>query len=275
LRSGNCGSVHIGGGEPFLDFEGLLVLIRELRREGIRLDYIETNAFWAADDDAADRINALASEGVPALCISLDPYHAEYVPYGLPLKLAQKCRNAGLGFFLWKEEFLPVLSKLAPERSHSRAEMEQGLSRDYIAETASAYGIQPGGRAVNIEEEYLPARPAETLLDDVPCRGLLSTGHFHVDGEGFFIPPGCTGLRIPLAEIVGGIPEKKYPLFEALYTGGIRSLWQFAAARGFTDQNKGYPSKCGLCFHLRRYLVPEGFSELDPEHYRESLGYYR
>ena len=76
LVSGGIGSVHIGGGEPFLDFQSLLAVIRELAETGIVLDFIETNAFWASQEHQTD-----------TLCISLDPFHAEYVPVRMPLYL--------------------------------------------------------------------------------------------------------------------------------------------------------------------------------------------
>jgi hypothetical protein len=283
LKAGRCGSVHIGGGEPFLDFEGLLVMVRALSGAGIRLDYIETNAFWVKSGEekaAGRRIDALMEAGVDALCISVDPFHAEYVPYGRPLLLARLCEKRGMGYFLWREEFLPLLSRIEGETIHSRAEMEERLSPGYIRKAADAYGITLGGRAVNIEEEYAgqKARNAEELLDDDPCRGLLSTGHFHVDFHGNFIPPGCTGLRLPLAELVAGIAPGKYPVFEALYERGIRGLWELAGDAGFTA-NTAF-SKCNLCFHLRRFLsgIRAGgrpaFAELDADHYEESLKYY-
>jgi hypothetical protein len=272
LRQGGCGSVHIGGGEPFLDFEGLLGVIGELRRAGIRLEYVETNAYWSGGEEAAERLKRLGEAGVGTLCISLDPFHAEYVPYGAPLRLARLCEETGMGYFLWKEGFLRSLSPLEPDKPHSRAEMEQSLGPDYIAAAAEAYGIQLGGRAVNIEREYRPSRPVETLLDHSPCRGLLSTGHFHVDREAFFIPPGCTGIRLPLAEVLEGIPGGKYPAFEALYRGGIGALWDLARRYGFVPES-GCPSKCGLCFRLRHYLAAYDFAELDGNHYAESLKY--
>jgi hypothetical protein len=274
LRRGGCVSVHIGGGEPFLDFEGLLRVIGELRRAGIRTEYAETNAYWAGGGDAAERLKRLGESGLDTLCISLDPFHAEYVPYGAPLHLARLCEETGMGYFLWKEEFLRSLSRLEPDKPHSRAEIEQSLGPDYIAAAAGAYGIQMGGRAVNIEGEYRPLMPAETLVDHAPCRGLLSAGHFHVDREGFFIPPGCTGIRLPLEEVVDGIPGGKYPVFEALYQGGIGALWDLARRCGFVPGPGGYPSKCGLCFRLRHYLASRDFAELDGNHYRESLKYY-
>jgi hypothetical protein len=275
LNRGNIGSVHIGGGEPFLDFEGLLGVIGALRESAIRLDYIETNAFWAAGASAAAKIEALLSQGVEALCISIDPYHAEYVPYHYPLLLAKKCDAAGLGYFLWKREFLSILSPLDGNRVHGRAEMEEHISGAYIRDTAAAYGLRLGGRAVNIEEEYGDYHLIEDLTGKTFCGELLSTGHFHVDPRGYFIPPGCTGLRIPLAEAVGGIPAKKYPVFEALYRGGLKELLGLAKSLGFTEDKKGYPSQCNLCFQMRAFLARNGtFPELDGEHYQESRGYY-
>jgi hypothetical protein len=277
LREGGCSSVHIGGGEPFLDFQGLLRAIRELQRAGIALEYIETNAFWAEDKKTArEWLGALRAGGVDTLCISLDPYHAEYVPYGLPLALAKLCEETRMGYFLWKQEFLRALSKLPPGQAHRRAVMEGAIGADYIGQTARAYGIRFGGRAVNIEEEYAAQRQsAAALQDGGPCTKLLSTGHFHVDLDGCFIPPGCTGIRLPLAEVVRGIPGGKYPAFEALYGQGLGGLLELAREAGFSEDRGGYPSPCGLCFEARRYLAGRGFAELDPAHYEESLKYYR
>jgi hypothetical protein len=274
LRQGGIGSVHIGGGEPFLNFEGLLMAIRELKAAGITLDYIETNAAWVNDDkDTVKKLKALIAEDVSALCISVDPFHAEYIPYALPLRLAHICDETGMDYFLWKQQFLKTLSRLDPDNAHSRAEMEEILMPEYISNTAGLYGLHWGGRAVNIEEEYAPAIPAAQILNDDPCHTLLSTGHFHVDMDGFFIPPGCTGIRLPLAEAVDSIPDGKYPVFESLYHGGTAALIKLAKEHGFVPK-QAYPSRCNLCFHTRRFLSSKGFAELDSRHYEESVKYY-
>jgi hypothetical protein len=91
---------------------------------------------------------------------------------------------------------------------------------------------------------------------------------------GFFLPPGCTGLRLPLEEVIAGIPAGKYPVFETLYRSGIPRLLELAQTYGFKEDAKGYPSKCNLCFQVRRYLSSHTFAELDPVHYEESLKYY-
>ena len=279
LRKGGCASVHIGGGEPFLDFDGLLMVIRKLKEADITLDYIETNAQWVVEaqtlKEARRKLECLLAEGAGTLCISIDPYHAEYVPYSAPLALADLCEKTGMDYFLWKREFLRALSRIDPQKTHSRTEMEKAFSRDYIHNTAKLYGIGYGGRALNIEREFGDLSPTESFAgESAPCRNLLSTGHFHVDMFGYFIPPRCTGIRVPLSEAVDGIPEGKYPAFEALYSGGVSSLLDLARGHGFSPNQEGYPSKCNLCFYLRHFLCEKGLPELDKTHYEEALKYY-
>jgi len=284
LNKGRIGSVHIGGGEPFLDFPGLLTVIRCLANTGVRLDYIETNAFWANDPKANEYIKTLINEGVEALCISIDPFHAEYVPWGYALDLAEKCDKQGLGYFLWKPEYIRLLSNLDRNKRHSHEELKSALREDYVGRTAYAYGIGFSGRAINIEDEFFYQKThdpditdsIEGLLDTEPCENLLSTGHFHIDLDGFFIPPGCTGLRLPLEELLEGAETGKYPVFEALYKGGIKALYELALKQGFSA-DKTFASKCNLCFYLREYLSTRGYAkmhlaELDDDFYRQALG---
>ena len=277
LAKGRIGSVHIGGGEPFLEFDGLLALTGELRDADIQLDYVETNAFWADSPSARERIRALRDGGVPALCISLDPFHAEYVPWDSPLRLARLCDEAGMDYFVWKKEFIPALSKLEKGKIHSRAAMEAVISPGYIAETAAAYGIRLGGRAVTIDEAYTAKKSVDDLMADAaggrPCGDLLSSGHFHVDMAGYFLPPLCTGLRLPLAELLEGVMPGKYPVYETLCEKGPAALFDFARFHGFGPEKSGYTSVCNFCFYIRRFLSGKGFMELDREHYEEALKY--
>ena len=273
LRSAGCRSVHIGGGEPFLDFDGLLLLVRTLRDAGISVEYVETNAYWATDHRECEaRLRELIRAGADTLCISLDPFHAEFIPIELPLSLAESCVNAGFGYFLWQDRYLPAMARLDRSKTHSRTEMEELISPRYILETARSYGLHFGGRAICIEEEYFAHKPVSEILDDSPCRRLLSGGHFHVDMFGRYIPPGCTGIAIPLSEAVQGIPDGKYPVFEALLSGGSKSLLEYAESLGFVSNKDGYPSGCALCFHIRAWLCENALSpELDPEHYAHSF----
>ena len=287
LREGGCTSVHIGGGEPFLDIGGLVMLLETCRRCGITVEYIETNAFWAADENLAVKyLRALTAAEADTLCISLDPFHAEYVPPALPIKLAEMCRREGFGYFLWQEKYRAVLSRLkAPHKVHTRAELEVRLSYDYVLDTSQTYGLKFGGRAMSIEAEYGTPRPLAEITgaspedspsraaQKKPCRNLLQSGHFHVDLHGRYIPPGCTGIAIPLEEAVHGVSYGKYRAFDTLVTGGVAALFDLAQGLGFKPE-PAYTSSCALCVNIRHWLSgQDGFPELDAEHYGASLTY--
>ncbi|MDR2933468.1 MAG: radical SAM protein [Oscillospiraceae bacterium] len=276
LKRGGCHSVHIGGGEPFLDFEGLIGVARALGDAGAGIDYVETNAFWAKDAQRTlEKVERLLGAGVDTLCISIDLYHAEYVPWERPVFLAEMCRKAGMGFFLWQERFLAPLSGLRGDRAHTRDEIAAAAGARYIIDTARQYGLRYGGRALNIEAEYGTRTPVNALLDAAPCTSLLSGRHFHVDVYGRFIPAGCTGLSLPLNEIVDGVPAGRYPVFSALLDAGIFGLYSFAREHGFIPDSAGYTSRCALCFHIRHFLTLSGcYDELDVEYYPAALAYY-
>ena len=271
LKKGSCRSVHIGGGEPFLNFDGLLSLVQALTDNNISIDYIETNASWATNDYKIKKyMQALLRAGADTFCISIDPYHAEFIPYGQPLELARICKAKGFGFFLWQERFLSCLKHLNPIKTYSRAELEELIGKDYIYKTAESYRIGYQGRAITIENEYEKKRPIESLLDTTPCYRLLSTDHFHIDMYNRFIPPRCTGIAINMDELLEGLPRFKYPAFEALLLGGIKKLFGYAISKGFVPNSKGYTSKCSLCFYIRKYLSNH-CTELPKKHYKESL----
>jgi hypothetical protein len=220
----------------------LLELVRTASKAGITVEYIETNAYWAKDKQQVKaQLKELAHAGADTLCISHDQFHAEYVPPSLPLSLAGICREIGFGHFVWQ---------------------------------ADRHRLHYGGRAINIEAEYSTRKPVGEIVSDRPCSGLLSGNHFHVDMYGRYIPPGCTGIAILLEEAVHGIPDGKYPVFEALLSGGAAELLRYAQAQGFTTDPDGDPSRCAFCFHIRHWLSENAPSpELDAEHYKESLMY--
>jgi MoaA/NifB/PqqE/SkfB family radical SAM enzyme len=76
--------VHIGGGEPFGDFERLLAIVRAARGAGLAgVGYLETNGGWAESETLVrPRLAALAEAGMMQLSISADPYHQEFIPPG-------------------------------------------------------------------------------------------------------------------------------------------------------------------------------------------------
>jgi len=254
LRRGGADSVHIGGGEPFLNFEALCGLVSALRCQRIAVDYIETNASWCVDEPRArDWLAKLRELGAHCVMASVDPFHIEFVPLERPLRLMRLLETMRIDSFLWQERFLRRLMPLDHTRAHTHAQLKAALGEDYVTKTAAEYGVGPSGRALLIARAMRSAKPAEALLSSKPCE-LLDGRHCHIDLYENVVPGGCPGIAIALEDFLrADINVDKYPVAARLMTGGTRALYQYAAQRGFVPGE--YISACDLCFCMRAYLA--------------------
>lgn len=257
LRKAGTDSVHIGGGEPFMDFEALTTLIAYLNDQGIGIDYIETNAFWCKNEDfARKRLTRLRSLGVETIMVSVDPFHIEYIPLERPIRLCQLLRESGFDYFVWKERYLRMLSRLDRTRTYSHQELKDILGEDYVTETAREYGLGMNGRALGIAKDLFPRCPAEHWLSNSPCGSIGDTAHCHLDLYGNIVPSGCPGLSAKAEDYLNeAFPADRYPVLSRLATGGTAALFNYAREKGFTPDPAGYPSRCSLCYAMRVFLL--------------------
>lgn len=256
LAQAGVSSMHIGGGEPFLNFEALCGLLRAMKKAGVGVDYIETNAFWCRDtEEIMERLRILQELNVDTVMASVDPFHIEFVPLERPLRLVQALRRAGMDYFVWQDRFLERLLPLDVSQTHGKDELVQLLGEDYIEETAREYGIGVNGRALSIAKKLYVNQPAGRLAASEPCTSILSGRHCHVDLYGQVIPSGCPGISIELDDFIAGrLPAEKYPAAYRLYTGGTAALLDYAQAEGFEPDPEGYPTRCSLCYSIRAWL---------------------
>lgn len=257
LEEADTPSVHIGGGEPFMNFSALLSLIDALNRHNIGVDYIETNAFWAKNEDLVkERLWELTKRGVTTVMVSVDPFHIEYVPLARVLTLMKLLNEEGFDYFVWQERYLRKLIKLDHNRTYTKPELEKILGKNYIADTAGEYGLGMNGRALAISYDIYPPKTVAELLESLPCRNLLSAQHCHFDLYGNALPSGCPGLCAESRDyLCGNIHPDKYPVMSRLLEGGIRSLYEYVVKQGFTPKSTAYPTKCVLCYEMRSYLA--------------------
>ena len=274
LKNMGCLSVHIGGGEPFVNFEKLLEVCRSAAERRVSIDYIETNASWCADEaDVFDKLEKLMSAGVDCLLVSLDPFHNEFVPYAKIKKLLKCCKTAGMGVFPWQSKFGRIVGAMDENATHSLAEYEKVFGEGFIKSIAEGYGLGYNGRALKILEKITEDRkPCEYFAKEDSCRGAIaSLNHFHVDMDENLIPPSCNGFRANIFELCeSGLDCDKYRYFTAITEGGLGLLLDRAKTLGFSPKSEGYASKCALCFDIKKFVCgsanppdigPAGFFE--------------
>lgn len=256
LKEAGTYSVHIGGGEPFINFMALCMLIKALNEFGIGIDYIETNAFWCRDEKAArEKLKMLKALGVSTIMVSVDPFHIEFVPLELPLKLCGLLNELGFEYFIWQQKFLKRLSALDITVTHTKDELMEALGEDYIVQTAAEYGLGINGRALCFADSIYPKRPYEYWATDEECPSLTHPHHCHIDLYGRAIPSRCTGIFAEARDYLEtNIPKDRYPVFASLLESGTKGLYEYAKSKGFIAAKNGYPTRCAFCYDMRRYL---------------------
>lgn len=266
LRQLGCRGLHIGGGEPFLNVDGLIALIHAITESGIAIDYIETNAAWVTKDEERniDILRRVLKAGGDTVMVSADPFHVGFIPFWKPKTLISLLRKTGAPHFIWQERYLPLLSRLDENRTYNGNELKQQCGYDVLARAAEEYGMGFNGRALNLIRPAAKKRQAGSFIQNAPCGGLLNAGHFHADFLGRYVPPGCTGMGILVEDLGRALNAAEYPVLSRLYEGGTASLFNYALEKNYKPQADGYASQCDLCFSIRKYLSLN-FSETHPD----------
>jgi len=261
--------IHVGGGEPFGDFERLLAIVRAARTAGLGgIGYVETNGFWAdSDQTVRSRLAALAEAGMMQISIGADPYHQEFIPPGR-IRLLQTTARDLLGPQRIRARRWKWLE--APQDLSATAEEDR---RRLFAGFLKKYPERMSGRAAE-ELADLAGRSAVEEIPDDGCReAILAAGHVHIDPDGWVYPGTCAGIvlgrataDLALDELVGRWRPDRSPLVAMLIEGGPRRLLAEAEARGFHRDPRGYAGKCHLCWAARAHLVRAGAGgdELQP-----------
>ncbi len=274
-RRFGCRSLHIGGGEPLLNPEGVASVLKAAQKAGVHIEYVETNASWYRNHETACRLlERLAAAGLSTLLVSISPFHNEFIPFCKVQGVLAACRAKGISVFPWIAGFTPDLETFDPERPHGLEEYEQTFGADYLPRLTGRYWISPGGRALETFGPYMTQIPLHRLIDQnkTGCAELADTTHFHLDLYGHYVPGLCAGLAIAPQDLGSPLDADAYPLITRLYAGGLGPLLAYVSdTYGFAPSKKHYATKCELCFEVRRFLVIDrgvDSPELRPrEHY--------
>ncbi len=255
-----CRSVHIGGGEPLLDPEGLAAVVNAARRTGMGIDYVETNSAWYTDKArAVEMLTDLRSVGLETLLVSISPFHNAQIPFARVRGVIDACREAGIQVFPWVNAFVRDLDRLGANETHAMSEFEAAFGPGYLARIPDRYWIHLGGRALETFRAVFPGHPVEHVLKNSPlscARALGDTTHFHIDLEGRYIPGLCAGLALAMEDLDGSLPAAKYPLLERLMSTGIRGFFELAGQDfGYRPQRESYLNHCDLCTDIRQHLI--------------------
>ncbi len=275
--------LHIGGGEPLLKPELVAWIVRQIVALRLPLEYVETNAFWCHNDSRTETVFRMLQEaGIPAVLVSVSPFHLEFVPPERVLRAIRIGRQVfgpnGLhvytSYFLNQFQDLP-LSQPLPLEDYLDAVGRENASLAFATE----YGLIPNGRVPVLLSALYQGRQASAYTNETCRRELESPHHVHIDLDGHYIAGLCAGLSLgdgrDLDTLYGaGVDLTDRPVLTHLLEGGVEALFLWAVETfGYVERPEGYIAKCHLCLDIRRYLVRSDvqFPELAPRQFYVQL----
>jgi MoaA/NifB/PqqE/SkfB family radical SAM enzyme len=287
--AGDGAKIHITGGEPFLYWDQLCEILKEAKKQNLGpVDMIETNGFWATNDEIIkDRLKILDELGMSRLKISCDPFHQEYVDIEPVRRLAQIAKES-LGqdrvLVRWEKYlenpariFTAELAETAPWNPKDSRDKVLGIPRGFqraekkrYIDALKDYPCRFTGRAAGHIAE-LVAKDTVAEISKTNCSDdFLGAKGVHIDPYGNIFSGTCSGIiigniaKLSLAEIWRNWQPKNDKIINTLFNSGPAGFLDEAIKLGYKPK-ESYAGKCHLCTSIRQFFF-------DKEIYQATIG---
>jgi hypothetical protein len=279
-------ALHIGGGEPLLEYDVLIDTLQEIKNLDLHLEYVETNGKLLTTSSGTEMIKNLKHEGLGCILLSISPFHNEFMSLNDNRIAYENIVNVfgQHGIFPWHPSYYHYLERACPEKTVPFDEYASMFSKREIEDqlTGIIY-LHPGGKAAFVFADYINKYPASSFFEKNCKRECSSPVHVHIDYMGNYIAGFCAGLAlgnrsgIDLENLYSrGIDTGDYPVLDAVINSNLGRLYRHAKERDFPvdEHTKTYSSPCHLCLHIRTYLYyrfPGKYRELVPEYFYKEI----
>jgi len=276
--------LHFTGGEPFLNFDLLLDLVKVADNLEMPGTFVETNCFWCIDDETTeDKLQELKTAGLKGVLISANPFVVEQVPFERIERAVEISKRVfGANTMVYQDLFYRQMKMLGVRRTLSFEEyshlMEQ---KDPIGLRLGLgfHSILPLGRATYRLGHLYRKHPAPHFFNESCMEELTRDWHIHIDNYCNYMTGYCGGISLGdarnLEAICQGIELDEHPIIQRLVSpGGIMKLFTFAVEEfGYKERRDGYVSKCHLCIDIRKHISEQTseFRELKPKDFYSRL----
>ena len=257
--AGEHAKIHITGGEPFLYWGHLQLLLSKAAQLGLGLiDMIETNAYWATSRaEVIERLKFLNSHNIRRLKISYDPFHAEFVNFGrVKLLYETACELLGGQRVLLRwQQYLqepPQIDGLSEDRKF-------GL----FLQSYKQYPCRFTGRAAGKLAQQLANKELGEIAAGNCKKVFLNSKSVHIDPFGNVFNGVCSGIIIgningrSLDEIWQTFNPTEEEYLNILFNSGPVGFLEKATKSEY-KKCRLYAGKCHLCTDLRQFFFDKG-----------------
>jgi len=255
----NIESFMVFGGEPMLYPERAIVIFKKAYQLRIpKIDMI-TNGIWGKDREKAEELaKKLKAAGLKYVNISVDAFHAEYIPLEYPKNAALALLKAGIEDVKWN---VAVVESIDAENEYDKKTKQILKKLEPIGIDVSFVKIMPVGRAVENLRGFFQHEPL-----DGSCEGEPLIGNTLTNPNSICIEPSgsvniCWHLAIgnaketPLSRIIREYNWQKNPIIKTLVKEGPTGLLKLSNVHNQKLQENHYINKCHLCIEIRKNLT--------------------
>lgn len=267
--------IHFTGGEPFLNFDLLLDLTKIAHKLTIPSIFVETNCFWAKDDNSVrEKLKALKDAGLLGTLISVNPFLLDQIPFEKTDRAVRISREIfGKNVIVYQQFFYEQFRKLGIKGTLPL--------QDYLTQYSyylNFIELLPMGRVCYSLGPLFMRYPARNFFGVSCIDEITRDWHVHIDNYYNYIPGFCSGISLGnlrnMDSILSEIDLKNHPILRALTTD-IKNLYDFGKSEfNYKERAEGYISKCHLCFDIRKSIAGQTkeYSELKPmELYKQAI----
>ena len=251
-------SFMVFGGEPMLYPERAMAIFEMAHQLGIPRIEMITNGVWGRDMENAEKLaEKLKTAGLTKVNISVDAFHAQYIPIEYPRNAALALLKAGVEDVKWN---VAVIKSINADNEYDKKTKQMLKKLEPVGIGASFVKIMPVGRAEQNLRELFRREP---LIG--PCEGEPIIGNALKNPESICIEPTgqvniCWDLAIgnarekPLSRIISEYDWQKNPIIKTLVEEGPTGLLKLPKAHDYKLQENHYINKCHLCTEIRKTL---------------------
>ena len=255
ILAGDLAKVHFTGGEAFLYFDHLAEILTEVKKQDLGpIDLIETNAFWATDDNLIKkRLGTLDNLGMRTLKISCDPFHQQFVDIKLVKRLAKIAVD-----ILGPDRVMVRWEKYLEDRTNYKNLSGDDLDKIFISALRD-YPCRYNGRAIKRLAPLVADKKADELESQNCQKAFLGAKGVHIDPFGNIFSGTCSGIivgnvnDIGLHQVWKKFDPQNTELIKTVFEQGPFGLLEIAEKKGYKRLDK-YASKCHLCASIRQHL---------------------
>jgi len=267
--------LHFTGGEPFLNFDLLLLAVEAAENIGIPSTFVETNSIWCTNDhDTKERLLLLREKGLKGMLVSVNPFYLEWVPFSRTRRAVEIGLEVfGDNLFVYQTGYYRLFAGMGLEGTLRYEEYKSLETRHEVGSVEFFYMGRAAYRLGDEDVRY----SARDLFSHGCVGGFLRPWHNHFDNYGNYVPGYCGGITIGDCReletlLKKGIDTDEQPVLGYLARDDMAGLLRYAQDFGYHENGRGYLSKCHLCTDIRKYLTAvRPFRELGPVAFYKNL----